>query len=199
MALAKCRMFSRAFPFFLCGAAIALVGVAAPAANAAPSQGQIASAEAQVASLETTIANEQQQSAALDAQYLSAQAAVAQYQSAIAATKVQLVKTRAHVKVDKILLSKDALSAYVDDSQAATIDSLFVNSPNSSVARSQYQDAAVGNISVAVDALKSQQRVLALRHRSGAERGAAGHLRPGTGAGPPGGQPASRCGRPGDP
>ena len=161
MALAKCRMFSRAFPFFLCCAAIALVGVAAPAADAAPSQGQIASAEAQVANLETSIANEQQQSAALDAQFLTAQTAVAQYQSALATTKVQLVKTRAHVKVDKVHLATDALSAYVDDSQAAAIDSLFVNSPNSSVARDQYQDAAVGNITVAVDALKSQQRALA--------------------------------------
>jgi cell wall-associated NlpC family hydrolase len=153
-------MFSRAFPFFLCCVAIALVGIAAPA-DAAPSQSQIASTAAEVANLETIIGNEQQQSATLDAQFLTAQAEVAQYQSALAATKVQLVKTREHVQVDKIHLAKDALSAYVDDSQAAAIDSLFVDSPNSSVARSQYEDAAVGNITVAVAALKGEQEQLA--------------------------------------
>jgi cell wall-associated NlpC family hydrolase len=153
-------MFSRAFPFFLCCVAIALVGIAAPA-DAAPSQSQIASTAAEVANLETIIANEQQQSATLDAQFLTAQAEVAQYQSALAATKVQLVKTRKHVQVDKVHLAKDALSAYVDDSQAAAIDSLFVDSPNSSVARSQYEDAAVGNITMAVAALKGEQEQLA--------------------------------------
>jgi len=160
MALAKCRILSRAIPFFLIGTATFVVGPAGPAADAAATQSQIATTEGQVANLEATIASQQQQSAALDAQFLTAQATVQQIQTALAATQKQLVKTRAHVKADRDRLAQDAVYAYVYDAPANQVDALFADSPTSSDARSQYEDAAVGNVTLAVDALATQQAKL---------------------------------------
>jgi cell wall-associated NlpC family hydrolase len=158
MALAKCRILSRAIPFFL--VALFVVGPTAPTADAAPSQSQIAATESQVANLETTIANEQQQSATLDAEYLAAQATVAQVQAALAATQQQLSETRARVKVDKARLAQDAVYAYVDDVPTNQVDSMFANSPTTADSRAQYEIAAVGNVTLAVDALATQQAKL---------------------------------------
>src|ERR1700728_5286058 len=149
MALAKCRIVSRASSFFLIATAMSAMWWAAPA-EAAPTQAQIATTEGQVVNLESTIASEQQQSAALDAQFLAAQTTVSQDQTALAATQTQLAKTRAHVRVDRARLAQDAIDAYIDDVPANQVDSLFVNSPTKSDARAQYQDAAVGNVTVAV-------------------------------------------------
>src|ERR1022692_2455802 len=159
MAVAKCRSLSRAIPFFLIGTATFVVGPG-PAADAAATQSQIATTEGQVANLEATIASQQQQSAALDAQFLTAQATVQQIQTAIAATQKQLVQTRAHVKADRARLAQDAVYAYVYDAPANQVDALFADSPTSSDARSQYEDAAVGNVTLAVDALATQQAKL---------------------------------------
>jgi cell wall-associated NlpC family hydrolase len=153
-------MLSRALPFFLAGAVVPAVGMAAPPAGAAPGQSQISATEAQIAGLESTIASQQGQSAALDAQFLAAQVAVQQVQTALAATQKQLAKTRANVKADKAQLAKDAVFAYVNDTPATHIDELFVHSPTSSDARTQYENAAVGNVTLAVDALAIQQAKL---------------------------------------
>jgi cell wall-associated NlpC family hydrolase len=159
MALAKCRFSCRAIPFFLVVSVLFVVGLA-PAADGAPTQSQITATESQVANLEATISNQQQQSATLDAQYLAAQVKVAQVQAALAATKQQLVETRAQVKVDKTRLAQDAVYAYVDDVPANEADTLFVNSPTSADSRAQYQIAAVGNVTLAVDALATQEAKL---------------------------------------
>jgi cell wall-associated NlpC family hydrolase len=160
MALAKCRFLCRAIPFFLLGPALFVVGTAAPSAAASPTQSQIAATEAQVAGIESTIANEQQQSAALDSQFLAAQATVQQIQTALAATQKQLATTRANVRVDKVHLAHDAVYAYVYDEPANRLDAVFANSPTASNDRSQYEDAVVGNVTLAVDALATQQAKL---------------------------------------
>src|ERR1700728_947940 len=160
MALAKCRSTSRAlfFSFVACG--LSLVGFTSPSASAAPTQSQIAATESQVANLETTIASEQQQSAALDAQYLAAQVQVQQVQTALATTQAKLVVTRARVAVDKAHLAQDAVSAYVYDEPAAQAEALFASSPTDANERTQYQNAAVGNITQAVDVLATAQAKL---------------------------------------
>jgi cell wall-associated NlpC family hydrolase len=159
MALAKCRFLSRAIPFFLIGLALFVIGPAASVADAAPTQSQIATTEAQVAATEATIANEQQQSAVLDSEYLTAQARVQQDQTALAATQQQLVKTRANVEVDKVHLAHDAIYAYVYDVPATQVDAMFAK-PTTSDARTQYENAVVGNVTLAVDALATQQAKL---------------------------------------
>jgi cell wall-associated NlpC family hydrolase len=159
MALAKCRFLSRAIPFFLIGLALFVIGPAASVADAAPTQSQIATTEAQVAATEATIANEQQQSAVLDSEYLTAQARVQQDQTALAATQQQLVKTRANVEVDKVHLAHDAIYAYVYDVPGTQVDAMFAK-PTTSDARTQYENAVVGNVTQAVDALATQQAKL---------------------------------------
>jgi peptidoglycan DL-endopeptidase CwlO len=159
MASAKCRHFRRAVPLFIVGT-LSVAGVLGAPFAGATSQSQISATEAQVAQIESTIAAEQQQSAALDAQYLAAQAKVQQIQAAIAATKQQLVITRAHVKVDRIHLNHDAVDAYIYDVPANQMDSLFTNSPNREEARNQYEQTVVGNITLAVDQLDTEQQRL---------------------------------------
>lgn len=159
MASAKCRMVSRAFPFFL-AASVGLVVAPAVGPADATTQSQIAATETQVVQLEQTIVSEQDQSAALDAAFLTAQARVAQIQAELSTTRLHLAKTRARVKVDRIQLNHDAVNAYVYDEPANRIDSLFANSPDSSMARSQYEDAVVGNITVAVNSLRTEQTKL---------------------------------------
>jgi peptidoglycan DL-endopeptidase CwlO len=155
MASAKCRLFCRALPFFLIGAAT-LVGVPVAPAGAT-TQSQIAATEAQVAALETTIANEQQQSAALDQQYLAAKAKVQQFQAALATTQQQLTSARARVKADRARLNRDAVYAYIYNEPISKLDSAFTDSPAGSEDRNQYVNVVVGNISVDVASLAIQQ------------------------------------------
>jgi peptidoglycan DL-endopeptidase CwlO len=159
MTSVKCRLLCRAVPLSIVGALIVAGALGAPLAGAT-SQSQISSTEAQVAQIESSIAAEQQQSATLDAQYLAAQAKVQQIQTAIAATKKQLVITRAHVKHDRIRLNHDAVDAYIYNVPANQVDSLFTNSPNRQEARNQYEQTAVGNITLAVDQLNTEQQRL---------------------------------------
>jgi len=151
-------MFCRALPLLLLGAVL-VVGVDS-APLGAVTKSQVSATETQVATLENTIANEQAQGAILDAQYLAAQANVEQLQTQLAATQKALVTTRAHVKTDRARLAQDAVYAYVYDEPVSRVDSMFANTPTSSTDRNQYESAVIGNITLAVDALATQQQKL---------------------------------------
>ena len=137
--------------------ALVALPVAAPMPVGAVTQSEIGATETQVATIENTIATEQQQGAELDAQYVAAQAKVAQIATELADTQHLVVKIQAHVKVDRARLAQDAVSAYIYDQPIGQLDSLFDTSVAGSSARTQYEDAAVGNATVAVDALDTEQ------------------------------------------
>jgi len=139
--------------------AVVIVGAHAPPVGAITGT-QVAATQTQVATLENTIANEQAQGAALDTEYLAAQATVQELQTQLAATQKLLATTRAHVKADRSQLAQDAAYAYVYDEPVSRIDSMFNNSPAGSTARNQYLDTVVGNVSLAVRELATQQRRL---------------------------------------
>jgi len=140
--------------------AVVVVGADAPPV-AAITGTQVAATETQVATLENTIADEQAQGAALDTQYLAAQATVQEIQSQLAATQKLLVTTRSHVKADRSRLAQAAAFAYVYDEPVSRIDAMFTNSPAGATARNQYLNTVVGNISLAVSKLATQQQRLA--------------------------------------
>jgi cell wall-associated NlpC family hydrolase len=158
MAFATCRTFWRA-P----AAVLLVVGLALLVGNpvgAAPTQSQISATEAQVANLEGTIAQEQQQSQALDAQYLEASNQIQQIQAALAVTQAKLAQTKVQVATDKVRLQKYAVNAYVFDTSSGAANPLFSVSPSRSEARAEYENAAVGNVTLAVNALNTEEAKL---------------------------------------
>jgi cell wall-associated NlpC family hydrolase len=159
MASAKCRMFCRALPSVILFGGLIAVGDAVPASAISPQQ--IAATYSQVAALENTIASEQEAGAALDAQYLTAQSRVQQLQSQLATTQRSLTQIKARIRTDKLHVGQDAISAYVYDEPTAQADTVFQGSPSKSLARDQYENAAIGNIDLAVQRLANQQGKLA--------------------------------------
>jgi hypothetical protein len=106
------------------GVLAALLSTATATANAgattsttspgpAPNQSQINSTQSQVSQIEATLGQEEQQSSILDDKYNTAQQNLQDAQTALQTIATNLVHTRSAVNVDRRLVSKDAVAAYV--------------------------------------------------------------------------------------
>ena len=115
--------------------------------GAAPNQSQINSTRSQVNQVEATLAQEEQQSSILDDKYNTAQQNLQDAQTALQTIAANLVHTRSAVNVDRKLVSKDAVSAYVYGTPESGFASYFSSSATLNQARNQYTTQIVGNLS----------------------------------------------------
>ena len=113
----------------------------------APNQSQINSTQSQVSQIEATLAQEEQQSSILDDKYNTAQQNLQDAQAALQTIATNLVHTRSAVNVDRRLVSKDAVAAYVYGTPESGFASYFSSSATLNQARSQYTSQIVGNLS----------------------------------------------------
>ena len=164
----KCRITCRSAPGVLGAAALALfLGVApglvagTPAgADPTPSTASISATQAQVNQLEQTIAAQQQQTAALSQQYDAAQQTLADVQAALAVTTRQISADQAVEAKDRATLARVSLNLYMSGTPSG-FTSIFDASATRTGERTEYEDSAIGNVTVAVDALKGEEDRLA--------------------------------------
>ena len=133
--------------------------ILAPAAHATVSQTStaISSAQSQAASLEASIAQEQQQASQLSEQYDLATYHLQQVQAKMATTNDQLDAARQTELVARRQLLADAVNAYVFDTPAGKLANLFSSPTGTNWVRNEYQNAAIGNVTQAVDQLHNSE------------------------------------------
>ena len=125
--------------------------------SSVPTSAQISQTQAEVSQYESTLAHEQAQTAALDQEYDAAQQQLQNLTREQAATAAAIAVTRAKYVVDKRELVHDAVNAYVLDTPDNAFTSLFSSPATTSDERTQYVQAAVGNVSVAADTLATEE------------------------------------------
>ena len=164
-----CRITRRSAPALLgvatlaltLGVAPALVAVTPAVADPAPSSPAISATQSQVNQLEQTIAQQQEQTAALSQQYDGAQQTLANVQAALAATTAQLTKDQATEARDRADLAKVSINLYMAGDPPSGLTAVFDTSAVRSGERTEYEDSAIGNVTLAVQALKGEQNQLA--------------------------------------
>ena len=112
----------------------------------APNQSQINATQSQVSQIEATLAQEEQQTSVLDDKYNTAEQNFLNAQSALQTIAANLVHARSAVNVDRRLVSKDAVAAYIYGTPESALASYFSTSATLSQARNQYTNQIVGNL-----------------------------------------------------
>jgi cell wall-associated NlpC family hydrolase len=128
--------------------------------GAAPNQSQINATQSQVSQIETTLSQEEQQTSILDDKYDTAQQDVQTAQAALQSIATNLVQTRANVDVDKRLVAKDAVQAYIYGTPETGFASYFSTSATLNQARNQYTNQIVGNLTKDETALQQSETQL---------------------------------------
>ena len=153
------------------GAFAALLSTGTAAANAgattsttlpgpAPNQSQINATQSQVSQIEATLSQEEQQTSILDDKYNTAQQALQDAQTALQTIAANIVHARSAVNVDRKLVSKDAVAAYVYGTPASGLASYFSTSASMNQARNQYTSQIVGNLSKDETALLQSEKTM---------------------------------------
>jgi cell wall-associated NlpC family hydrolase len=128
----------------------------------APNQSQINATKSQVGQIEGTLAQEEQQTSILDDKYNTAQQNLLDAQTAMQAIAADLIHTRSTVDVDRRLVAKDAVQAYVYGTPESGFASYFSTSATLNEARNQYTSQIVGNLTKdEVSLLKSETQLQA--------------------------------------
>ncbi len=112
----------------------------------APNQSQINATKSQVGQIESTLAQEEQQTSILDDKYNTAEQNLQDAQAAIQTIAANLVQTRSTIEVDRRLVAKDAVQAYVYGTPESGFASYFSTSASLNEARQQYTSQIVGNL-----------------------------------------------------
>jgi cell wall-associated NlpC family hydrolase len=140
------------------GVLAALLSMGTAAANAgattsttlpgpAPNQAQINATQSQVNQIEGTLTEEEQQTSILDDKYNTAQQNLQNAQAALQTIAANIVHARSAINVDRKLVSKDAVAAYVYGTPGSGFASYFSTSATLNEARNQYTSQIVGNLS----------------------------------------------------
>ncbi len=112
----------------------------------APNQSQINATQSQVSQIESTLAQEEQQTSILDDKYNTAQQNLQDAQTALQTIAANLTRARSEVDVDRRLVARDAVAAYVHGTPQTGFASYFSSSANQTMARNQYTNQIVGNL-----------------------------------------------------
>ena len=112
----------------------------------APNQSQISATQSQVGQIESTLAQEEQQTSILDDKYNTAQQNLQNAQTALQAIAANLTHARSEVDVDRRLVANDAVQAYVYGTPQTGFASYFSSSASQNMARNQYTNQIVGNL-----------------------------------------------------
>ena len=126
----------------------------------APNQSQINATQSQVSQIEATLSQEEQQTSILDDKYNTAQQALQDAQNALQTIAANIVHTRSAVNVDRKLVSRDAVAAYVYGTPASGFASYFSTSASMNQARNQYTSQIVGNLSKDETALLESEKTM---------------------------------------
>ena len=126
----------------------------------APNQSQINATQSQVGQIEATLSQEEQQTSILDDKYNTAQQALQDAQAALQTIAANIVHARSAVNVDRKLVSKDAVAAYVYGTPVSGLASYFSTSASLSQARNQYTSQIVGNLSKDETALLQSEKTM---------------------------------------
>jgi cell wall-associated NlpC family hydrolase len=128
--------------------------------GAAPNQSQINATQSQVSQIEGTLSQEEQQTSILDDKYNTAQQDLQNAQTALQTIGANLIHTRSAVNVDRKLVSKDAVAAYVYGTPESGFASYFSTSATLNQARNQYTSQIVGNLSKDETALLQSEQTM---------------------------------------
>jgi cell wall-associated NlpC family hydrolase len=126
----------------------------------APNQSQINATQSQVSQIEATLSQEEQQTSILDDKYNTAQQALQDAQTALQTIAANIVHARSAVNVDRKLVSKDAVAAYVYGTPESGLASYFSTSATLNQARDQYTSQIVGNLSKDETALLQSEQTM---------------------------------------
>ncbi len=112
----------------------------------APNQSQINATQSQVSQIEATLAQEEQQTSILDDKYNTAEQNLQNAQTALQTIDANLTRERSEVDVDRRLVAKDAVQAYVYGTPQTGFASYFSSSATQNLERNQYTSQIVGNL-----------------------------------------------------
>ncbi len=112
----------------------------------APNQSQINATQSQVSQIESTLGQEEQQSSILDDKYNTAEQNLQNAQTALQTIDANLTHERSEVDVDRRLVAKDAVQAYVYGTPQTGFASYFSSSATQNLERNQYTNQIVGNL-----------------------------------------------------
>jgi cell wall-associated NlpC family hydrolase len=124
-------------------------------------QAKVTQTQAQISQIETTILQENHQSAVLGQEYDAQMGKLQAERAALTATNARLAHVRKTIVVDKRVLAKAAVQAYVLGEQGTQITTMFATSANTAVISEEYSQTAVGNLSTAKHVLEGAQARLA--------------------------------------
>ena len=155
----RARTLGLAAAFLL--AAVAVPASPVGAASSASTSSALNAAQAQALALEAQIAAQQQQVSQLSEQYDQAAVELAQVQAQLGQTTSQLADTRVRTQTAHQQLQADAVNAYIYDVPTQGLADLFSSNSETNELHRQYQDTAIGNARLAVQALQSSEHQLA--------------------------------------
>lgn len=167
MADVTCRALRRALPRILAVGAAASITVGALASIAGATtfttpgaQAQINATQQQLNQIEQQITQDEQQSAILGQEYDAAETHVQQVQAALAKTAAEIVQDKKTIAVDKAVLAKAAVKAYVLGEQSTQITPLFNSDVSTADVSEEYSQTAVDNLAQAKKALEDAKAKL---------------------------------------
>lgn len=162
-----CRALRRALPRILAVGAAASITVGALASIAGATtfttpgaQAQINATQQQLNQIEQQITQDEQQSAILGQEYDAAETHVQQVQAALAKTAAEIVQDKKTIAVDKAVLAKAAVKAYVLGEQSTQITPLFNSDVSTADVSEEYSQTAVDNLAQAKKALEDAKAKL---------------------------------------
>jgi cell wall-associated NlpC family hydrolase len=126
----------------------------------APNQSQINATQSQVSQIESTLGQEEQQTSILDDKYNTAQQNLENAQTALQTINANLTHERSEVDVDRRLVAHDAVQAYVYGTPETGFASYFSSSATQNLARNQYTNQIVGNLTKDENALLQSEAEL---------------------------------------
>ena len=121
---------------------------------------QLSAARAQAAQIAAQIQAQNEQMAVLSERYDEDQIRVQQLDGEMTQTQAQIASTRAQVSRDQAQLRELAIQDYTSGGTTNGLEQLFAPSGESSLATSEYQQVASGNVSGAIDQLNASQSAL---------------------------------------
>jgi cell wall-associated NlpC family hydrolase len=140
---------------------VTAIVVSALPANGRAGADPLAGARAQAAQIAAQIQAQGQRLTALSEQYDQSQLRVDQLDGQLSQTQAAIAQTQAQVAADETDLRAQALDAYMSGGNEFGLEQLFAGGSMQSAASSEYREVAGGNLSNALDRLRSAKLTLA--------------------------------------
>jgi len=173
---ARRRTFSSTFASAACVAAACittLLAFVAPVAIAPAGADQVADLKTQASQLSEAMVLEQLQIGGYQQQYAAAVARADQDAAQVAATRSQITQDQAHIGQDARVLRHEAVVDYVEDGTTSNNVGPLFEDQTAEGARTEYDQVASGDISLAIDQLRTDRQALTVQEAARQEAEAA--------------------------